>query len=62
MEGVYRIRVGDYRVLYEVRRKEGIILVIKIEHRKHAFGILKVHRVVDFGWKSRTLPVEMVFA
>lgn len=26
MEGVYRIRVGDYRVLYEVRRKEGIIL------------------------------------
>ena len=23
MEGVYRIGVGDYRVLYEVRRKEG---------------------------------------
>ena len=37
MEGVYRIGVGDYRVLYEVRRKEGVILVVKIEHRKHAY-------------------------
>ena len=32
-EGVYRIRVGDYRVLYEVFRKDGIVLVDKIDHR-----------------------------
>jgi len=37
-EGVYRVRVGDYRVLYEVLRKEGLVLVDKIDHRSGAYG------------------------
>ena len=37
-EGVYRIRVGDYRVLYEVLRKESLVLVDKIDHRSGAYG------------------------
>jgi len=37
-EGVYRIRVGDYRVLYEVFRKEGLVLVDKIDHRSGVYG------------------------
>ena len=37
-EGVYRFRVGDYRVLYEVFRKEGIVLVDKIDHRSGVYG------------------------
>ena len=37
-EGVYRIRVGDYRVLYEVFRKESLVLVDKIDHRSGVYG------------------------
>jgi mRNA interferase RelE/StbE len=37
-EGVYRIRVGDYRVLYEILRKEGLLLVEKIDHRSAVYG------------------------
>ncbi len=34
----YRIRVGDYRVLYEVLRKEALVLVEKIDHRSGVYG------------------------
>lgn len=37
-ESVYRIRVGDYRVLYEVFRKEGVLLVDKVDHRSGVYG------------------------
>ncbi len=33
----YRIRVGDYRVLYEVRDREILVLVIKIGHRRGVY-------------------------
>ena len=33
----YRIRVGDYRVLYEVRDREILVLVIKIGHRREVY-------------------------
>lgn len=31
---LYRIRVGDYRVVYEVRNRELIVLIVKVAHRK----------------------------
>jgi len=34
---VYRKRVGDYRILFEVRNHEVIILVFKIGHRKDVY-------------------------
>jgi mRNA interferase RelE/StbE len=34
----YRTRVGDYRILYEVRREEGLVLVEKIDHRSGVYG------------------------
>jgi mRNA interferase RelE/StbE len=34
----YRTRVGDYRVLYEVRREEGLVLVEKVDHRSGVYG------------------------
>lgn len=34
---LYRIRVGKYRVIYEIRDKELIILVVVIDHRSKAY-------------------------
>lgn len=33
----YRLRVGDYRVLYTVNEKEGILEVYAIGHRKDIY-------------------------
>lgn len=34
---LYRIRVGDYRVLYTVRDKELLVLVVKVGHRRKVY-------------------------
>jgi mRNA interferase RelE/StbE len=36
-DGLYRIRVGDYRLVYEVQNNKLIILVIKIGHRREVY-------------------------
>lgn len=36
-KNTYRIRVGDYRVIYEVHDKEVVVLVIRISHHKDAY-------------------------
>jgi len=36
-DNLYRLRVGDYRVLYEVYPKEGLVLIIKIDHRSTVY-------------------------
>jgi len=33
----YRLRVGDYRVIFDIQKSELIILVIKIGHRKNIY-------------------------
>ncbi|MEO7714333.1 MAG: type II toxin-antitoxin system RelE/ParE family toxin [Gemmatimonadaceae bacterium] len=33
----YRIRVGDYRVLYRITDKELLILVVKVAHRRDVY-------------------------
>lgn len=33
----YRIRIGDYRVIYEVREAVLIVFVVKIGHRKDIY-------------------------
>jgi mRNA interferase RelE/StbE len=33
----FRIRVGDHRVLYEVRDRDVLVLVIKIGHRREVY-------------------------
>ena len=35
--GWYRIRVGDYRVVYDVQRDQLLILVIRIGHRREVY-------------------------
>jgi mRNA interferase RelE/StbE len=36
-EGAYRVRQGNYRIIYEVDGKKLIILVLKIGHRKDVY-------------------------
>lgn len=35
--GLRRIRVGSYRVIYEINEGEVLILVLRIAHRKNAY-------------------------
>ncbi len=34
---LYRIRVGDYRIVYTIENKKLIVLIIKIGHRKEIY-------------------------
>lgn len=36
-EDLFRIRLGDYRVLYEIRNETLIVIVIKIGHRREIY-------------------------
>ena len=36
----YRLRVGAYRVIYEVRDQELLILIIAVGHREHIYRSL----------------------
>ena len=33
----WRVRVGDYRIIYEIRDKELVVLIIHIGHRKDIY-------------------------
>ncbi len=37
-EGVYRLRVGDYRVLYQVRDDRLVVLVVRVADRREAYA------------------------
>lgn len=32
-EGFYRVRVGDYRIIYEIQDRTLLIVVVKVGHR-----------------------------
>ncbi len=36
-DGELRIRVGDYRVVYDVRDEELIVLVLRLGHRREVY-------------------------
>lgn len=36
-EDMYRIRVGDYRIIYEVQDKVLLILVLRVGHRRDVY-------------------------
>ena len=33
----YRVRVGDYRILYQIKREILLVIVIKIGHRREVY-------------------------
>lgn len=37
LRGLRRMRVGDYRILYEVRNNDLVVLVVRIAHRRDAY-------------------------
>jgi mRNA interferase RelE/StbE len=38
---LYRLRVGDYRVVYSIQKEKIIIYVVVVGHRKDVYGILE---------------------
>ena len=37
LRGLRRLRVGNYRVVYEVRDEELVVLVVRVAHRRDAY-------------------------
>ncbi|MFI4910858.1 MAG: type II toxin-antitoxin system RelE/ParE family toxin [Sedimentisphaeraceae bacterium JB056] len=37
MDGLFRLRAGDYRVIYKIENDKLIILVVRIAHRKDVY-------------------------
>ncbi|MFP4353342.1 MAG: type II toxin-antitoxin system RelE family toxin [Puniceicoccaceae bacterium] len=36
-EELYRIRVGAYRVVYEIEDKRWVVFIVRVKHRKEAY-------------------------
>jgi mRNA interferase RelE/StbE len=36
-EDYYRLRIGNYRIIYEKREKELVILIIRVGHRREVY-------------------------
>ncbi|MCX6741807.1 MAG: type II toxin-antitoxin system RelE/ParE family toxin [Candidatus Pacearchaeota archaeon] len=37
LSGLWSLRIGDYRAIYQIRKEQIIILVLKIGHRKNIY-------------------------
>ena len=37
LRGLRRLRVGDYRIVYEVRDEKLVVLVVRVAHRRDAY-------------------------
>jgi mRNA interferase RelE/StbE len=37
LAGLFKLRIGDYRTIYQIRNHELIILVLKIGHRRNVY-------------------------
>lgn len=37
LTGLWSLRIGDYRAIYQIKNNELVILVIKIGHRKNIY-------------------------
>lgn len=36
-EGLWRIRVGPYRVIYEIRDNKIVVIIVRVRHRRDAY-------------------------
>jgi mRNA interferase RelE/StbE len=42
LKGLFKLRVGSYRVIYEIRRKEHLLIVHLVGHRKDIYKIKRI--------------------
>jgi len=40
-KSLYRIRSGDYRIVYQIRQQQLVVLVVRIGHRKEIYKKLR---------------------
>lgn len=40
LKGFYKLRVGDYRIVYDIQQKKLIVIVIGVGHRKDVYETL----------------------
>ena len=38
LSGFYKLRVGDYRVVYKIKNEQLIILILDVGHRKNIYN------------------------
>lgn len=36
-KGLYRFRIGDYRIVYSIEKDELVVFVLRIRHRRDAY-------------------------
>jgi mRNA interferase RelE/StbE len=37
LSGLFKLRVGDYRIIYQVKENEVIVVVVKVGHRREVY-------------------------
>ncbi|GAB4419554.1 MAG: type II toxin-antitoxin system RelE/ParE family toxin [Bacteriovoracaceae bacterium] len=37
LSGLFKLRVGDYRIIYQIRKNEVIVLILKVGHRREVY-------------------------
>ncbi len=37
-ESLYRVRIGEYRAVYQIRHRELIVLIVKVGHRREIYS------------------------
>lgn len=49
MDDLYRLRIADYRIIYQIEHRILLILVLKIGHRKDVYNNLKslVNKIIE---------------
>ena len=40
-KGLYRVRIGNYRIVYLVKDEDLLVLVVRVGHRKEIYEIVK---------------------
>lgn len=38
LSGLFKLRVGDYRIIYQIRKSEVLVFIIAISHRKNVYN------------------------
>ena len=44
-EGVYRLRIGDYRVMYQVKDEHLVVLVVRVADQREAYAQRALERL-----------------